>query len=136
MAWSWNHTQCAYACVQLNVEDKSKEWLDVVYAEWQAAENDEHENLDINNFNKDKYKKALVEADKLPDDVLADYIWERMSEAAICENGGHNAWACPSGCGPHLIPFELPVDKEEIDRDKEWDEETERWLEEEDDDFE
>ena len=103
MAMSWSHTQEAYATVEASLRLKDKEWLDIVYGEWNAAENDDDGNLDINSFNEEKYEAALKEAKELSSDELADYIWTRMSEAATCDNGGYNAWACPSGC--HTIPF-------------------------------
>ena len=113
MAWSWSHTAEAYANCYANVQNKPKEWLDVVYAEWHACETDDDGQLDINSFNEEAYNAALAEAKELTDDVLADYIWERMSEAATCDNGGFNAWACPSGCGPHLVPFDLEEEDED-----------------------
>jgi len=40
--------------------------------------------------------------------VLADFIWEQASEYATCDNGGFNAWMCPSGCGCHCVSFSPP----------------------------
>lgn len=42
MAWSWSHTVGAYANAQAQVESQEREWLEVVYAEWQAAEFDDN----------------------------------------------------------------------------------------------
>lgn len=108
MAWSWSHTDEAYYNANENLRDKNREWLEVVFAEWHATEcyDEDHPlagQLDINSFNEEKYNDALKNAKDLPLDVLADYIWERMSEEATCDNGGFNAWACPSGC--HTVPF-------------------------------
>lgn len=111
MAWSWSHTNEAYAAAEQNVRNQDREWLEIVYGEWHAAELDDDGELDINSFNEEQYNEALAEAKELADDVLADYIWERMSDAATCDNGGFNAWACPSGC--HTVSFSFP--KEEHD---------------------
>lgn len=110
MAWSWSHTNEAYAAAYNNVHKQDREWLEVCYAEWHATEMHDEESamagtLDINSFNEDKYNEALAACKNLPNDILADYIWERMSEEATCDNGGFNAWACPSGC--HTVPFDL-----------------------------
>ena len=112
MAWSWSHTNEAYSNAYQNVQNKDREWLEVCYAEWHAAEPYDEDSamageLDPNSFNEEKYNEALedVHENEIPNDVLADYIWERMSEAATCDNGGFNAWACPSGC--HTVSFDL-----------------------------
>ena len=101
--WEWSHSNEAYANAQHNVEHKPKEWLDVTYAEWKANDGE-----DDDYFNEDKYWPALKEATELTDDVLADYIWERMSEQAHCSNGGHLAYCCPYGC--HTVPFDKEND--------------------------
>jgi len=104
MTWEWSHSPEAYAAAQTHVENKPKEWLDVVYAEWQVYH---HCNQDQNDFDQAKYEEALAEAKELPDSTLAEYIWEQMSEQANCSNGGHNAYCCPYGCGCHYVPFHL-----------------------------
>ena len=108
MAWSWSHAPEAYDAAYKNVHNQTREWLEVCYAEWHALELDENGDLDTDSFNLDKYTDAIVETRELANDVLADYIWERMSEEAICDNGGFNAWACPSGC--HLVSFSRKSD--------------------------
>lgn len=113
MAWSWSHTSSAYDAADQNVRSQDREWLEIVYGEWHAAELDDDGELDINSFNEEQYNEALTEAKELSVDDLADYIWQRMSDAATCDNGGHNAWACPSGC--HTVSFSYP--KEENDDD-------------------
>lgn len=110
MTWSWSHTNEAYDNAYKNVQNKDREWLEVCYAEWHAAEPYDDDSamageLDPNSFNEEKYNEALAEAKDMSDDVLADYIWQRMSEVAVCDNGGFNAWACLSGC--HTVPFDL-----------------------------
>lgn len=103
MAWEWSHTQEAYQNAYENVQNKDREWLEVVFAEWHACKNP---NENCNEFNERKYNAALKRAKKLTDDVLAEYIWERMSEYATCTNRGHSAYGCPSGCGCHLVSFD------------------------------
>ena len=100
MAWSWSHAAEAYADAQSQVESKSREWLETVFAEWHAT--DEVDDFSPE-FNEEEYQTALLEARTLPQDSLADFIWNRMSEFATCDNGGFDAWACPSGC--HTVPF-------------------------------
>lgn len=101
MAWSWSHTAEAYENACENVHNRDRAWLEVVYAEWHACQSPSE---DSEEFNQRKYNTALRRAKKLPTDVLADYIWERMSEYATCTNGGYEAYACPYGC--HLVSFD------------------------------
>ena len=100
MAWSWSHTQDAYENACENVHNNDREWLEVAFAEWHACKSPSE---DSEKFNQRKYNTALRRAKRLPTDVLADYIWERMSEYATCTNGGFEAYACPYGC--HLVSF-------------------------------
>ena len=115
MAWSWSHTVQAYADVAENVHNKDREWLEVVFAEWHACKNPQE---DSDQFSQYKYNVALKRAKKLPEDMLADYICERMEEYATCTNGGHYAYACPSGCGCHLVSFSHEdTDEERAERE-------------------
>lgn len=108
MAWSWSHSNEAYAYAQQKVQELPLEILQIIYAEWIAHRPDEGPE----HFNQRAYKKALREAKKLPGDVLADFIWEKAEERATCTNGGWEAWVCPFGCGPHMVPFG-PEEQEE-----------------------
>jgi hypothetical protein len=117
MAWEWSHTTEAYADAQAQVERMPREWLIVVFAEWEAKSDPSRVS---GGFSQRKYKRALGRAKGrgknggLPDDILASHIWDKMSEQATCTNGGHKAWACPFGCEPHLVPFTDPeVEAEE-----------------------
>lgn len=114
MAWQWAHGVEAYVDACANVHSRPREWLEVVYAEWKACK-DPHARPD--DFSKWKYRRALAHAKTLSDEVLADYIWERMEEYAVCTNGGHKAYGCPSGCSPHLVPFALEDDDDDDDDD-------------------
>jgi hypothetical protein len=75
------------------------------------------------NFSERRYERALKHAKTMPDDVLADFIWEKASEFATCDNGGFGAWMCPHGCGPHCVSFNPPEDDPGDDDD--WGGETE-----------
>ena len=110
MAWEWSHTQEAYATAHENLQAVDLDELQVIYAEWESATLDECGGRE---HDSDLYFAALerVQRDRLPADVLADAIWERAAEQATCTNGGHEAWMCPHGCGPHLVPFS-PVEDE------------------------
>jgi len=112
MAWSWSHTNEAYEAVKANIEAKDREWLEVVWAEWQAAIPDPDHGIGFHaDLDMEKYEVKLAEAKTLPEDALAEYIWERTSDYATCENGGWEAYCCPFDCGCHTVPF----DKEEDD---------------------
>lgn len=104
MAWSWSHTGEAYAAARDNLARLPKEELEIIFAEWRAAQGKGGVIEDSNRFSEKKYFRALAFAKTLPDDVLADFIWERAEESATCDNGGFNAWVCPSGC--HRVSFD------------------------------
>lgn len=112
MAWSWSHSQEAYAAAEHNLRQLDSETLQIIFAEWRAAQGKHGVITDHDAFNSRKYERALAYAKGLPDDVLADFIWEKASEYATCDNGGFNAWLCPSGCGPHCVPFDTEDDLE------------------------
>lgn len=102
MAWSWSHTNEAYEAVRQNISEQERHWLEVVYSEWCAYQDAESPN----DFNEEIYEQSRSEAKKLPDDVLADFIWEKTQELATCTNGGHKAYCCPFGCICHQLPFD------------------------------
>lgn len=113
MAWEWSHTQEAYDNAHKQLYAQSREWLEIVFAEWHAkgkGTDDCGEPL----FSQGKYNRALKHAKTLPDDTLAEEIWERMEALATCDNGGWNAWACPYGCGCHTVPFDPPENEDDI----------------------
>lgn len=108
MAWSWSHSPEAYNNARQNVFNRDREWLQVVWAEWQATiPHPEHgigfhAELDLA-----KYESLMVEAKALSDEALAESIWERAVELGHCTNGGWEAWCCPFGCGCHTVSFDL-----------------------------
>lgn len=113
MAWEWSHTNEAYHAAERNLRKQSLKWLRVVYCEWAAnsprkpydPDDEDYES----GFDIKVYNETLAHLKKgkpsLTKEELADYIWERMSDQSTCENGGFEAWACPFGCGCHLISF-------------------------------
>ena len=112
MAWSWNHTQEAYVAARENLAEFPRRKLEIIFAEWRAAQVNGVVK-DSEAFNQRRYDRGLAKAKKLPDDVLADQIWDWASAAAICTNGGHQAYMCPSGCLCHLVSFSQPEDSNE-----------------------
>ena len=112
MAWSWSHSQQAYTDAEENLRNLPKETLEIIFAEWRAAQGKGGIIHDHNDFNQRKYERALKHAKTLLDDVLADFIWEQASDHATCDNGGFNAWMCPSGCGCHCVSFSPPDEPE------------------------
>jgi hypothetical protein len=110
MAWEWSHTEEAYAAVEHNIRQQPREWLEVVFAEWRAAQDNKgNVQTGTHNFNQKKYERALAYAKnpEVTNERLADFIWEKANELRICTNGGWQAWCCPSGCGCHLVPFDI-----------------------------
>ena len=73
MAWSWSHTQQAYADAEENLRNLPKETLEIIFAEWRAAQG-KHGVIDpvSPDFNERKYERALKHAKTLAHDTLAD----------------------------------------------------------------
>lgn len=122
MAWSWSHTNQAYADAQENLSTLDRETLEIIFAEWRAAQWKHGAIAPVSpGFSERKYKRALKHAKTMAHDTLVEFIWEKASEFATCDNGGFEAWMCPHGCGPHCVSFSPP----EEDQDDDWDYETE-----------
>lgn len=98
MAWEWSHSIEAYQNARKNVHDQGREWLRCVYAEWVAREG--------GTVNPHNYAEAYAKSESMPDDVLADFVWEKMEEHRRCTDGGHLAYGCPFGCLCHLVSFD------------------------------
>lgn len=107
MAWSWSHLQQAYANSRENLSCLDKPTLEIIFAEWRAAQV-KHGAIDSfsPHFSQRKYDRALKHAQTLSQDTLVDFNWKKASEQATCENGGHEAWMCPYGCGAHCVSFD------------------------------
>lgn len=105
MAWQWSHTAEAYENAFNNLRELPRDKLDVIFAEWRAAGVDT-DKYDSEAFNQRKYARALAYAKELDTEELCDAIWNWAENAATCDNGGYNAWLCPSGCGCHCVSFD------------------------------
>lgn len=120
MAWSWSHTNEAYAAVEEQLNDKANaanngdtevaEWLEIVWSEWIAS--DWREDRVKTDLDLKKYERSVTRAKRqgteLGYEKLTADIWNWSSELATCTNGGWDAWVCPFGC--HLIPFSVEVE--------------------------
>ena len=109
MAWSWSHTNEAYENARLNLCDLNHGDLQVIYSEWLASCSREEA---PGGFNEDAFEVAMSISARMSDEHLIDYIWSHMSDESAggrtCDNGGFNAWACPSGC--HTVSFDRDAD--------------------------
>jgi len=118
MAWSWSHTNEAYAAARVQLGRLKKGELNVIFAEWkwhfykqriEVLENKafaEDRILDLPYKWEAVYDHWLKRTRKIPHDILVDQIWDWMEDLATCDNGGFNAWCCPHGC--HEVPFDFP----------------------------
>ncbi|QDV56231.1 hypothetical protein [Rosistilla oblonga] len=120
MAWSWSHTNEAYAAVEEQLNNKADaanngdteaaEWLQMVWSEWVASKRED--NLIMADLNLRKYELCLVRAKRqgglLGYEKLTKDIWEWTTELAACTNRGHEAYLCPHGC--HLLPFSVEAE--------------------------
>lgn len=93
MAWGWSHTVEAYANAEENLRSLPKEKLEEIFAEWRAADGKGEDR-----FNTKRYDKACKWARTQTAETLADLIWPKVEQQALCSNGGHQAWVCPYGC--------------------------------------
>jgi hypothetical protein len=103
MAWEWSHTVEAYENVHDNIRDLKRGKLETIWAEWEAWDGNTNSTT---GFDIKKYQVAQAKVKTLPDDILADAIWEKVTELRTCENGGHLAWLCPFGCDCHMAAFD------------------------------
>lgn len=105
MAWSWSHTNEAYAYARTELLDLSRETLLEILAEWRM--HDKHPENDA--AWPDQWPKALAFVNQLHGEEshadLAEQVWDRANEQRTCDNGGWNAWMCPYGCWPHCVDF-------------------------------
>jgi hypothetical protein len=107
MTWEWSHTTAAYVALRTNIHSQPRAWLEVVCAEWLGQDKENPEDL-----RSVAYAQALRKARTIDDETLADFIYDRAEELSNCTNGGWEAWCCPFGCGPHLLPFHTPEEEE------------------------
>ncbi len=107
MAWSWSVTVEAMQALRLTIAKQPREWLRVVFAEWKSSPRgffhpDRYGDAE---FDEARYQRALKKAEKLPDDVLAEKIYELAERLSTCTNGAWEAWCCPHGCTMHMLPW-------------------------------
>jgi hypothetical protein len=106
MSWSWSHTDEAYAAAETNLRALPLETLREIHAEWCATDTQyDHPDSDYSGFSHTLFVQAMENNATIPADTLADTIWDAAQTQATCDNGGHTAWLCPHGCGPHCVPF-------------------------------
>lgn len=107
MAWEWSHTPEAYFAAYENVQNETREFLEVAFAEWHGN-GGQYGSGNLSRFDISAHDKALERAKSLPADILADFIWQHAETQKTCDNGGFNAWVCPYGC--HTVSFSCEVD--------------------------
>lgn len=100
MAWEWSHSQEAYRDAELNLEEQSIDWLREVLIEIIHHQYGDY-GLSFELL-EEHIQKEFDEWDK---EKLVELIWEHAStQNRTCDNGGFNAWMCPTGC--HTVPFD------------------------------
>lgn len=107
MTWSVSHTQEALQNVYENLHDMEHETLVDMLAEWKIAEKNDYSGYWGENDSQ-LFEYHVKKFDKFPDDILADSIWEYMTNeehGMICENGGFDMWGCNYGCDCHMVSF-------------------------------
>jgi len=127
MVWSWSHTPEAYQNARDNLSRLPAVELITIRAEWYALTDRER---DCNAFSAGRYHRACrylqkryrraIGANGNPRlqtvsefcETLSNEIWEKAENLANCTNGGFSAWVCPYGCGPHLVSFSRPDEKD------------------------
>lgn len=111
MAWSWSHTEKAYDYAERQVREiLDRERLDEAAACWAATTFPEGDSWDTA-FDIAVYEKEKPRYAAMPRAEVAEYVWDRMCEAATCDNGGWNAWVDPEGF--ITVPFGPPEGEEE-----------------------
>ncbi len=113
MSWEWSHTAEAYRDAELNLQALPVDELRVIWAEWIADEptpDPDSPGDMLTGFDSDQYDAAFTESLDMKAEALIEDIWLKASEQRTCTNGGHEAWLCPYGCGPHLVGFDRHPD--------------------------
>ncbi len=107
MAWEWSHTADAYGNARAQLDALRKAELTIV-REWAHYDREQSTRYRRPSWRASFRLPAGVR--RLPQDVLADLVWDRMEELRTYTSGGWNAYACPYGC--HTVPFEPVADRE------------------------
>jgi len=86
------------------------ETICVIYAEWRVFLNKRNTKQDRDYWNASRYEKSLAWArdycTRMPVEYLAQDIAQWAIEHGTTDNGGHNVWLCPSGCGCHCVDMD------------------------------
>lgn len=109
MAWEWSHAPQSYANAYANLLSLHDAELLEIRAEWFAHNlaNPKGSEPTIDDFEIGE-RKALEELETYGAENVTEWIWADIEELRTCDNGGHNAWACPFGC--HTVPFSAPTE--------------------------
>lgn len=107
MTWEWSHTPEAYENARQQLAAMDRETKEEIYAEWATVEDTEYPYSD-GDFDEGLYTLALARAKEEHELALEEEIWQQAEELRNCTNGGHQLWACPFGCSPHLLPVDPP----------------------------
>lgn len=120
MAWTWSHTDEAYANARRQLDALTRAELLTIAREWAYHDRETAGRLRFPGGSQcwtDSSGKRHVRGFRLPNgwrrlsfQELADRIWDRMEEYRTCTNGGWDAYCCPDGC--HTVPFDPPPDAE------------------------
>jgi len=99
MSWEWSHSVEAYENAKRNLEKLDEDTLHIIAVEWFAYEFARGSDTP----SKYDFDKAQEIVDNSRNLDFCEFIWEKMEQLALCDNGGWNAWACPFGC--HTVSF-------------------------------
>jgi len=108
MAWSWSDYDINRSNVWENIEDFSRDELEVIWAEWVASfnTNKQHPYRGYVQLSIRKYHTALARAKHKMTDELVEFVQNKTGRLGTCTNGGHMAWCCPFGCAAHMVSFD------------------------------
>lgn len=96
MAWEWSHTPEAYDAAHTNTTCLPKHTLLIILREWAYEDRDK--------AGRKPSFRLPAGLRKLPQDVLAEMVWERAEQHRTCSNGGWDCYLCPDGC--HTVSFD------------------------------
>lgn len=98
MSWNWPSDPRSYQAVIEHIRLQTRDWLEEVYAEWEANEDGQ--------LNQSLYERAFDLAGDLTDETLASYIWERTRDRVDGQEPGGVAHCCPFQCEAHAVDLE------------------------------
>ena len=108
MIWPLSHSEDGLHNAQLNIQSRSREWLEEVAAEWAVYEKvDNTEDFEV--F-QELMDEELLRLKEVPQEALADFVFDKAVEQGDCTNGGWELYCCPYHCAPHTVGFDLEED--------------------------